>query len=455
MKRLLALSCLAAAFTLAAQSAPATPDPLAGQFYGLFGKTDVHTPLAQQAERLPQLFKRNPHLKGLTMRVTWKELEPADGQFNFDGFNRLMKWTRENKLHLTFELFAGWFSPDWIYTKGVKAFETTDNNPSRASFGGAMKGPVPWDETYQKLWRRLVGEVARRYGNEPQLVDVTVHGHNHKPEMHMPRTPAEMERWKALGWSVERVEQDWRGWIDFFAATFPKPRITLILSPMYDRSTEPLVGRLADYAVQTHPGRIMLMTHALHGRGDHQQMLQTSICLAHPDVPNAHEFLASFHQSPGAGAKTPEFMRQGSVEMTVYNMRQLSPLYVRPLDAGDVELCGKVVKEYERARAMSLADYRKDLEARGLFAATPSTPGARPSAPPSSREPPRAKSADTQPATSFNADETFARPTGIFSVGLRRQPPSPECSAPRFSLKTEASFFTLLKGLSLNYPCGT
>jgi hypothetical protein len=59
------------------------------------------------------------------------------------------------------------------------------------------------------------------------------------------------------GWSVELVEQDWKEWIDFFAATFPKPRITLILSPMYDHSTDALVGELAAYAISKYPGRIM------------------------------------------------------------------------------------------------------------------------------------------------------------------------------------------------------
>ncbi len=437
MKHLLALGCLGAAFTLTAQSAPAVPDPLAGQFYGLFGKTTLHAPLASQVSGLQSLYDRNPHLKGLTIRTTWKELEPAEGGFTWEGMDKVVGFARDRKLHLTFELMAGWFTPDWVYAKGARSFDSLDPNPIRPTYGKTMKGPLPWDETYQKYWRRLVSAAAARYGNEPRLLDVAVYGHQHRLEMHMARSPDDMERWKQAGWSLELVEKDWKEWVDFFAATFPRPRITLILSPMYDRSTQPLVGELAAYAIKKYPGRIILMTHAVNGRGDLKQMLQTGICLDHPGVPNAHEFLASFREPPGGQSATgkttvPEFMRQGSVEMTIYNMRQLSPLYVRPLDANDVELCGRLVKEYERARGLSLADYRKDLEARGLFVAAPSTPGARPSAPPSSREAPRAGSADTQPAASPPAGEILARPAGIFSVGLRRQPPSPELLAKPF-----------------------
>lgn len=128
------------------------------------------------------------------------------------------------------------------------------------------------------------------------------------------------------------------------------------------------------------------MTHALHGRGDHKQMLQTRICLDHPEVPNAHEFLASFKQPLRDGDKKLEAMRQGSVEMTIYNMRQLSPLYVRPLDANDADLCDKIVKEYERARKMSVDEYRKDLQKRGLFVAGPNgASGKRETAPAASK----------------------------------------------------------------------
>ena len=164
---------------------PQPSDPLVGQYYGLLGKTNVHTPLVEQAEQLPQLFKRNPYLKGLTIRTNWKELEPEEGRFNWDGMDRLVKWTQKDQLHMNIELAAGALSPDWLYAKGAKAIEWKETNPSKPTVGQTMKSPIPWDETYKKFWRRLVAEVAKRYGNEPNLLDVNVYGHNHKLEMHM------------------------------------------------------------------------------------------------------------------------------------------------------------------------------------------------------------------------------------------------------------------------------
>jgi hypothetical protein len=76
---------------------PQPADPLVGQYFGLFGKTGVHTPLVEQAEQLPQLFRRNPYLKGLTVRTTWKELEPEEGRFNWDGMDRQVKWTQKDQ----------------------------------------------------------------------------------------------------------------------------------------------------------------------------------------------------------------------------------------------------------------------------------------------------------------------------------------------------------------------
>jgi hypothetical protein len=69
----------------------------------------------------------------------------------------------------------------------------------------------------------------------------------------------------------------------------------------------------------------------------------------------------------GGANDTCPGMRQGSVGMTVYNTRKLSRLDVHPVDANDVEPCGRSVKEYEHSPGMSPAAFQNDLEARGPF----------------------------------------------------------------------------------------
>jgi len=58
------------------------------------------------------------------------------------------------------------------------------------------------------------------------------------------------------------------------------------------------------------------------------------------------------------------------MEITTYNMRLLSPFFVRYWggnEEDDIQLTARWVTEYERARSMSPEEYRKELEKKGLW----------------------------------------------------------------------------------------
>jgi len=333
-------------------------------FLGIFTHTVHKLPHGEQVESLKALLDGNPHIKGATVRLSWQELEPEEGRFNWDGADKMIAFLESRNMTMALELFAGWFSPEWIYARGVQPFEIPDPNPERPTYGKLMKGPLPWDETYQKYWKRLVIKVAERYGHEPLLHDVAVHGHNHRLEMHMGRTPELMEKWRKAGWSPELVEQDWKQWIDFFVARFPRPRINIILSRMYDSSTDVVVERLADYAVAKYPGRILLSTHGLQGQRDQYNALHFRIALKHPEVPLAHELVGTMENQTEHVA-----VAQGSLEMTVYNMRLRPPIYIRlwNKESSKSDICARILAEYQRASDMTLDAYRQLLVSKGLF----------------------------------------------------------------------------------------
>jgi len=228
------------------------------------------------------------------------------------------------------------------------------------------RSPVVWDPLYKELWRRLVLQVAGRYRDTP-LLGVAIHGHNDVFEMYLSRKDEEVKRLKELGWSLDLAEKEWKEWIDFFAKNFPSTRLILVMSPIslassgeVGQGTEKFVRRLVEYMDQRHPGRLVLMSHALNGRTEQNRYWAMELCVERADLPNIQETVGSF-------ADHPE--RQGSVEMTALNMRRLNPSFYRAV-AGDVPegaTMGRLLAEYERARKMTLDDYRKDLQKRGLF----------------------------------------------------------------------------------------
>jgi hypothetical protein len=266
----------------------------------------------------------------------------------------------QHHIYYTLDPIAGIMTPEWVYGAGVKRFEAVDVNPHHPTYGQTRSQPVPWDSTYHKLYRDFLTRLAARYGNDPLLLEVTINGHNTTLEMSMPRRRPDMEQWRQLGWSPELVETDWKSWIDFFAQTFPNTHIGLVLSPMYGESTKRVAESLTSYAVSKYARQLILMTAVLYGRRDQSYMFQTHIVLEYPRVLNAQETISSFLTDP---------QRQGSMQMFIYNMRQLSPLFVRlwPADAQNVQLCSSILSQYDRARSMSVASLRSELESKGAY----------------------------------------------------------------------------------------
>ena len=136
-----------------------TPKP--GEFYGLFAKPSIKSPLIAQVETIRGLLDGFPGYKGLTIRTTWKEIEPQEGKLNWEGVDALVALTREKGMPVTFELFSGWYSPDWVYSRGVKAYETVDPNPNRSTYGDPRRSPIPWDPTFHRYWERTLTELAK------------------------------------------------------------------------------------------------------------------------------------------------------------------------------------------------------------------------------------------------------------------------------------------------------
>lgn len=333
------------------------------EFIGLFTHTRVRQPLAEQPDRMRSVLEKNPYIKGMSVRPTWQEIEPEHGRMRWEALDRMISIARARNVYFTLEPIATMFTPAWVYARGAKAFETREINPHRQNYGDEIRFPVPWDSVYRRYWRRFIEALAERYGNDPLLLHVTIHGHNQRLEMHMPRRPEDMDHWRQIGWSVDMVERDWKDWIDFFAATFPRTKLALMLSPMYGNVTNDLVERLVSYATERYAKRMILMTAVLAGRKDQRDNFQISVILRHPEVLNAQETVSSFTQDP---------RRQGKLELFVYNMRQLSPWYIRlwQSDSQDAKLSAQLLSEYARAQRLTLAAYRDELEARGLYTTT-------------------------------------------------------------------------------------
>jgi hypothetical protein len=106
-----------------------------GQFIGLFTYTETLKPLAQQTARIEQRLQHNSYLKGLTIRIPWKEAEPEEGRFDWNGLDRMIAVAHARHIYFTLDPMAGFVTPDWVYRAGVKQFESTIVNPHEHTYG--------------------------------------------------------------------------------------------------------------------------------------------------------------------------------------------------------------------------------------------------------------------------------------------------------------------------------
>jgi len=115
------------------------------------------------------LKQRCPWVKGVFVAIRWRDLEPADGKFDWAMFDRTMKGYAEAPLWIQFMVWVGPDSPRWIYEAGVPEVKTT---PSLNPHGKPHRWTYPFylDPKYKQFYRRMIREVAAHVDALPMNV---------------------------------------------------------------------------------------------------------------------------------------------------------------------------------------------------------------------------------------------------------------------------------------------
>ncbi len=97
----------------------------------------------------------------------WNLVEPAEGRFTFDFFDRFLEKTREAEMHVIFGTPTA-TPPAWLTEKYPEALNCRqDGVPYRH---GMRRHYTYNSPVYQKLCARIVEQLGRHYGKHPQIV---------------------------------------------------------------------------------------------------------------------------------------------------------------------------------------------------------------------------------------------------------------------------------------------
>jgi hypothetical protein len=368
--------CRAADDLVTKANALTFPPRTQAPFLGLFAHVEPRADLKGKLETLNQIIRDNPHIVGFTLKSHGRQLHPERDRVDWADFEALVAAAHRAGKLVNLGLIPGAASPEWIYDAGARKAGPVDFGRISAHV------PLPWDETFMRLYLADLTELARRYADDPRIFQVQVLGHNYNEageEMHAPA----IDVMKPYGWTREKALANWKYWIDRHAELFPKTKLSLVISQMYRGGETDLPGLVADYFVEKCAGRATLQTHQIHGRDDGLAP-SGEICRRLASLaPNCHEAVGSFlEQRP----------RQGTAAMTVYNARKMGDnlLYFQlwRRDCNDVKYAQDFLDAWKKYGRVPMSDLKARLIADGAYveksdyvpAGVPPTAGPFPSA---------------------------------------------------------------------------
>ncbi|MBL7744533.1 MAG: beta-galactosidase [Chitinophagaceae bacterium] len=107
--------------------------------------------------------------RGILVRAFWKDIEPAEGNFNFTSLdNQINSIKAAGKKYSLGILAGGIGSPDWLITqKGAPYFNYLFR-------GQPYKLPLIWDNISLTYLGKLADKLAEKYGNDQSLMLVYI-----------------------------------------------------------------------------------------------------------------------------------------------------------------------------------------------------------------------------------------------------------------------------------------
>jgi len=304
----------------------------------------------------------NPHLSGVALGAGWDEVEKEPGGYHFEGFDRAIAVLRDVGMKYKLGIKPGTNTPQFVYQKGAAAFPSAVINPHRPNYGEEVALPLPWDPIFQEYYSRLIRALGERYSRDPLCVSVALTCANFlSGEMHLPKRPEDMERWKSNGDYKAKLLDVYRKYTDEWAAAFPRQEICLHVSPVLHFAPSEFTEKVIEYGISKYPSRFAIQNCSLSGRREDEGKEAYEIIRIYKDrVHHGFQSLASFLTQQD---------RMGTPEMAALNQVHAGGSYWELWhgDGMSVAVSEKVAKVWEEAKRMGYEAYKAKLVAGGLY----------------------------------------------------------------------------------------
>jgi hypothetical protein len=164
---------------------------------------------------------RPTYVRGIALQIGWRDVEPKEGEFHWEGIDKFVALAREAGKRLTIHLLP-LRPPEWVFQSGAVGFSFHIRAPESPQFGRTVKEAVPWDSVYLDKWSHMVRRLGDRYRDDPVVFGISVAAP--APEMVLPGTyPPGTDTHKRMRDIYDRGKyyDAWVRMIDLYQESFP------------------------------------------------------------------------------------------------------------------------------------------------------------------------------------------------------------------------------------------
>lgn len=314
-----------------------------------------------EMRHLESMVRTNSHLSGVCLHIGWKEVEKEAGHLDFSWIDKAIEVLRAKGMKYELALQPGEHTPAFVYQQGAQAFETRVTNPYRPNFGEPVVIPVPWDSKYQQNFSRVIEQLGKRYAADSLCVGIVLTCANFTfAEMFLPKTPADLAKWKGMGDYGAKLIEVYKKYTDEWATAFPKQEISLHITQVLDLPSS-FLERIIDYGLGKYAERFTIQNTQLTGRTEDTGIMSYNLIQKYRD--RAHHGF----QSVASFAHSGE--RMGSIEMAVLNIVHARGEYWELWhdDGLNAEISAAVENAWREARQLGYDQYKEKLIAEGKY----------------------------------------------------------------------------------------
>ena len=317
----------------------------------------------QSLTELSSGLTANHLLKGVSLHIAWAEIEKEGGKPDFTRLDRTLAILRDARMPYQFCLKPGATTPAFVYADGAAAFQSRVRNPHRANVGAPVRIPLPWDPVFERDFSRIITQLGQRYATDPLCVGVVLTCANFmSAEMHLPKGPEDLARWRAFGNYDQRLFHVYAKFTDVWAGAFPKQELSLHVSKVLDLPPS-FVERIINYGLNKYPDRYSIQNCQLTGRKEDTGVMTYDLIQRYRDrVHHGFQSLAGLNRPDG---------RMGSAEMAALNIVHAGGEFWELWhgDGFDPEVASHANKVWQEAKELGYDAYKRKLIADGKYRA--------------------------------------------------------------------------------------